>query len=1040
MPTLSPVTERPSLFPTVGTTNRPVPTPSQKPSGGDSTESDGDGTNSNTAEISNAGRSGPKAPTAAIAAAAGAGLGILAVGLFTLWRCKNDDDDDVTRGKSRQLSSGNMSPSTRQRRSTDAISPDRGNPPPAPPSATSSVARLGARRAPPVPSVVALPEGGEVGSVADSTLGDRTAGRKPPPAVRPPVSILKSSMRHGGEGGWGSSSIAASSQISSLESGTIGAGGDRTLGGFSLEAAIKEDPASDEDEISPDTLFVSNVPADVESKESACRPNIDDAAAGTALLSEAAVREKGDDGKLQPLVGGDTPTESLVGTTSLMGASYQSTIYSSLKEDEKDWKTSGALASELPVGIENSSDGDVTPRASGARITNLNVDLEDGLLFPLHSSDRVEPSSYLPNNLVGDSSLEHSRVASPPPPSLNSTSESQSDSQTSWSDVFAAGTAAILSASFEQAASDDAENEDIEEPTLGVATAPESAGNRDGSQVPTIIGGMGEGFPVELAENRTYPPDFPDSGPLKDANSSDGRDSSEQGIPEEHNAEEDSNNLSEEDPGDWPGHLLKPSVLSGRGDHYMSETGSVVSSIPPPPPDYPPSSESEEGESLISSVKDTSKLFGSSTEGYSSSTVDVLASKYSSSVILSGQHGESSRTQPADVAAGPSSSSGGCRGQTASENTTQKGIMAASEAGTLYADSAVKPNIDGVAIANVAATAPNIFSDENPLEKTECTTPSQNEHSTHEMSAGSPDRLSQTVEGCPQPPLSTKSPVGSNDPIDDENESASSSSSGGNPNPWLIDALTGALGPRGIAADLESLSERSDRSSRTEQSSSQTSPNKSVRSDSSRAGAKGSNKAPDASAASVASSRASQRSRHSHNSTASAKSITSDLIRLEAQLKAIGSSRGGSPVKKTRSFASDAGPQSNVVTPSPPKSTRYIGRRTRISVEAPPGRLGVILANRSDGKGTVVSALRTSSPLAGKLSPGDRLEAIDGEDVSEMKVSDVTAIMARKADCARTLTVVTPGKIRLGVSSSSNPISTESHSARPRRIVIDGSG
>jgi C-terminal processing protease CtpA/Prc len=76
-------------------------------------------------------------------------------------------------------------------------------------------------------------------------------------------------------------------------------------------------------------------------------------------------------------------------------------------------------------------------------------------------------------------------------------------------------------------------------------------------------------------------------------------------------------------------------------------------------------------------------------------------------------------------------------------------------------------------------------------------------------------------------------------------------------------------------------------------------------------------------------------------------------------------------------------------------------------VTAPPGKLGIILANKADSKGTVVSGVRTSSALAEKIAPGDRIVAIDGEDVSLMTVSEITTIMARKADYDRTLTVLT---------------------------------
>jgi C-terminal processing protease CtpA/Prc len=82
-------------------------------------------------------------------------------------------------------------------------------------------------------------------------------------------------------------------------------------------------------------------------------------------------------------------------------------------------------------------------------------------------------------------------------------------------------------------------------------------------------------------------------------------------------------------------------------------------------------------------------------------------------------------------------------------------------------------------------------------------------------------------------------------------------------------------------------------------------------------------------------------------------------------------------------------------------------RRSRVTVLAPPGKLGIILANKADSKGTVVSGVRTSSALVDKVSPGDRIVAIDGEDVSLMTVSEITSIMARKSDFERTLTVLT---------------------------------
>jgi len=112
-----------------------------------------------------------------------------------------------------------------------------------------------------------------------------------------------------------------------------------------------------------------------------------------------------------------------------------------------------------------------------------------------------------------------------------------------------------------------------------------------------------------------------------------------------------------------------------------------------------------------------------------------------------------------------------------------------------------------------------------------------------------------------------------------------------------------------------------------------------------------------------------------------------------------------------------------------------IARRTKITVIAPPGKLGIILANKADAKGTVVSGVRTSSVLAEKISPGDRIIAIDGEDVSRMTVSEITTIMSRKGEYERTLTILTSQKqTPLAGDSNSGTITSQSshyHRASP---------
>ena len=83
-----------------------------------------------------------------------------------------------------------------------------------------------------------------------------------------------------------------------------------------------------------------------------------------------------------------------------------------------------------------------------------------------------------------------------------------------------------------------------------------------------------------------------------------------------------------------------------------------------------------------------------------------------------------------------------------------------------------------------------------------------------------------------------------------------------------------------------------------------------------------------------------------------------------------------------------------------------------MSVVAPPGKLGIILANRTDSRGTVVSGVRTSSVLAQQISPGDRIIAIDDEDVSQMNVKEITTIMARKSEFERVLTPLAAPKLQ----------------------------
>jgi hypothetical protein len=99
-------------------------------------------------------------------------------------------------------------------------------------------------------------------------------------------------------------------------------------------------------------------------------------------------------------------------------------------------------------------------------------------------------------------------------------------------------------------------------------------------------------------------------------------------------------------------------------------------------------------------------------------------------------------------------------------------------------------------------------------------------------------------------------------------------------------------------------------------------------------------------------------------------------------------------------------------------------------LSVPPGKLGVLLVDRHDGRGTVVSDVRGWSSMYGKLFPGDQVGkflvslnirtysymlitclyftvSIDDQDVSSMLVSEIVALMASKVHSERRLTILT---------------------------------
>ena len=71
-------------------------------------------------------------------------------------------------------------------------------------------------------------------------------------------------------------------------------------------------------------------------------------------------------------------------------------------------------------------------------------------------------------------------------------------------------------------------------------------------------------------------------------------------------------------------------------------------------------------------------------------------------------------------------------------------------------------------------------------------------------------------------------------------------------------------------------------------------------------------------------------------------------------------------------------------------------REEIIHIFAPPGKLGVIIDTPNDGP-PVVSGIKDPSVIAGKVQIGDKLIAVDDEDVSHMTAIAVSKVIGRKS-------------------------------------------
>ena len=81
-------------------------------------------------------------------------------------------------------------------------------------------------------------------------------------------------------------------------------------------------------------------------------------------------------------------------------------------------------------------------------------------------------------------------------------------------------------------------------------------------------------------------------------------------------------------------------------------------------------------------------------------------------------------------------------------------------------------------------------------------------------------------------------------------------------------------------------------------------------------------------------------------------------------------------------------------------------REELLDVYAPAGKLGVVIDTPDDGA-PVVHAVKDSSPIADKVQVGDKLVAVDDEDVRAMTAIKVSKLISRKSNNAsRKLTII----------------------------------
>jgi hypothetical protein len=125
------------------------------------------------------------------------------------------------------------------------------------------------------------------------------------------------------------------------------------------------------------------------------------------------------------------------------------------------------------------------------------------------------------------------------------------------------------------------------------------------------------------------------------------------------------------------------------------------------------------------------------------------------------------------------------------------------------------------------------------------------------------------------------------------------------------------------------------------------------------------------------------------------------------------SDAGGTIGSRTRQTAADTMPHqsgNNTVYSEDPTYNEAVyegsSREEIIDVYAPAGKLGVVIDTPNDGA-PIVHAVKDTSPIADKIRVGDKLVAVDDQDVRTMTAIQVSKLISKKSvNASRKMTVI----------------------------------